>query len=103
MPLAGHDANISVPTGGTVISIHVPLAGHDGSYIKLQLPPTISIHVPLAGHDLDSSGGDDVPPPISIHVPLAGHDGGGKPDLAATIIFQSTGPLRGTTSRVDAA
>ena len=59
----------------------------------------ISIHVPLAGHDLQG-GAEAREDCISIHVPLAGHDIAMVKDRTAIVQFQSTCPLRGTTTTV---
>ena len=60
-------------------------------------PAAISIHMPLAGHDhfLNVALKHNM---ISIHVPLAGHDKISQRHSAAYGQFQSTCPLRGTTS-----
>ena len=57
----------------------------------------ISIHTPLAGSDeytLSSSSTE----PISIHTPLAGSDPAVWVSIIATLLFQSTLPLRGATA-----
>ena len=108
--------NFVIPRG---ISIHVPRAGDD-SIVSVRpacigdfnpRPPcggrlahpfhlphdfSISIHVPRAGDDRQH-----VPrlhrDLISIHVPRAGDDSMMPSKRSATVLFQSTSPVRGTT------
>ena len=79
MPLAGHD------TGGL---LSAPIV--EGNF-NPRAPCGVR---PYAATWLSSKGW------ISIHVPLAGHDGA-QPKISTNgILFQSTCPLRGTTSKV---
>ena len=57
----------------------------------------ISIHVPLAGHDYSPRHSSTFSS-ISIHVPLAGHDSLPIIRINLIFLFQSTCPLRGTTT-----
>ena len=58
----------------------------------------ISIHMPLTGHDLDARL-KVIHFAISIHMPLTGHDMISTPySRISCSRFQSTCPLRGTTS-----
>ena len=103
------------------ISIHVPRTGHDSLYtttsaiccrfqstcpvrgttaltLRLRLDRAISIHVPRTGHDRGARRVHNAEI-ISIHVPRTGHDWLGGLSRRSTLIFQSTCPVRGTTSR----
>ena len=122
VPLAGHDATAkSFPDVHTDFNPRAPCGARQWSarwseaavYFNPRAPcgarqerqpdrrraPGISIHVPLAGHD--DIGFVRAPRrSISIHVPLAGHDGDGRQIPARGHGFQSTCPLRGTTSKL---
>ena len=59
---------------------------------------TISIHVPREGDDNLGVGAEAAPAPISIHVPREGDDLIRVMRFMRTFQFQSTSPVRGTTS-----
>ena len=81
-----------------VISIHTPLAGSDEYTLSSSSTEPISIHTPLAGSDAHEVT-YLVVVVISIHTPLAGSDPAVWVSIIATLLFQSTLPLRGATHR----
>ena len=120
VPRAGDDHVALRNLLGVDISIHVPRAGDDGEYmiwtdgrIKFQSTSpvrgttahggidggraAISIHVPRAGDD-KSPASCTILPCISIHVPRAGDDAHILFACRMTSVFQSTSPVRGTTT-----
>ena len=121
VPLAGHDAtrqprrpterhfNPRAPCGARQVEIDeyaaqfqfqstCPLRGTTQDAQRRERDHEISIHVPLAGHDYGCDDGVVVALIISIHVPLAGHDQFSTYSGFVYLVFQSTCPLRGTTS-----
>ena len=86
---------------GTGISTHVPRTGHDAQNKPFFFfADWISIHAPLTGRDQrqrEEAGGADG---ISIHVPRTGHDRKFADRVAYRMKFQSTCPVRGTTSGI---
>ena len=74
-----------------------PLRGTTTSARGRRRGDGISIHVPLAGHDPNRIAVHNIAA-ISIHVPLAGHDKAGQSLPFLRKEFQSTCPLRGTTT-----
>ena len=85
------------------ISIHVPREGDDAVGFMIAVDAgKISIHVPREGDDIVF---DDIlfDKEISIHVPREGDDARSLGSLFATGLFQSTSPVRGTTTAARAA
>ena len=119
-PRAGRDQPMFLWFCATFISIHPPRAGRDDDcqdiqsavekfqstrpvrggtlpYAPLAVKGRISIHPPRAGRDLNSVLVKPRQNVISIHPPRAGRDGAGALFARATMIFQSTRPVRGGT------
>ena len=101
-PMRGATANGQTGPLDPVISIHAPHAGRDiyvgfGGRIN-----AISIHAPHAGRDLKSCHRDTGHPKISIHAPHAGRDAVSPLRVPGLILFQSTRPMRGATSTLQA-
>ena len=78
------------------ISIHAPLTGSDIVVKETQKVIGISIHAPLTGSDHPQTDSRALLA-ISIHAPLTGSDLCLLTQLAHSLLFQSTLPLRGAT------
>ena len=101
-PLAPRGARLKRPEGvniATVFQSTRPSRGETEGPGQHIAERNISIHSPLAGRDLPEMNGILFPFSISIHSPLAGRDCTDGYVRRAYMIFQSTRPSRGETSR----
>ena len=97
-PLTGSDDRLFLSFYDLRISIHAPLTGSDWiEGVNDDLPDLISIHAPLTGSDHFKTT-CSLSQEISIHAPLTGSDLDRLFHIF-DILFQSTLPLRGATSR----
>ena len=80
------------------ISIHAPREGGDQSLGGVFVNLSISIHAPREGGDVEGKA-RATERLISIHAPREGGDCGFLKSPVYSLIFQSTPPARGATSR----
>ena len=77
----------------------LPLRGATHFKVTCGQSQEISIHAPLTGSDVFSGGCCPATKTISIHAPLTGSDSGSLAYSDEGLVFQSTLPLRGATTK----
>jgi len=83
---------------GITISIHTPLAGSDVTDTAAAEHGRISIHTPLAGSDKCGTGSSWTCRNFNPHSPCGERRASG-PSTTVSVLFQSTLPLRGATTK----